>query len=206
VNRVTLREFFPYFTQVRKATLHRHQLPEVIEELSILAQAFDEAVASGPPNLKPDVDGFVDMEALGWWAPSPGRHCGFCQAPTRCPIPEEVRVANGGAITSAESASRWAARLQVAERIRNVAREGLKGYVEGGGEPVPVKWSKGRQVIGWFQQKNGRRFGLYTPDDSDRGGHADEEAQMMEAMRESTARAKAERGVQPRGRRRKTPA
>lgn len=208
VQRVTLREFYARKTKVRKATLHRHQLPDVLEELSVLAQAFDSALAQGPPDLRPDADGVVDMDQLGWWRPAPGRHCGFCLKPTACPIPDEVRVAAGGAVTSPEEASRWAARLQIAERIKQASIEGLKGWVEGGGAPVAVKYAKGRRVIGWYATKRGRRFGFYTPDDSDRGGHADEDAQLVEAMREATARARAERGVKPRRRgvRRRTPA
>lgn len=205
VHRVTLREFFPRRTKVRSATLHRHQLPDVEQKLALIVSALDRALAQGAPNLRPGPDGTVDIDALGWWKPQPGKHCGFCSRPTSCPIEEEVRVAAGGAVTSAEQASRWAARLQVAERIRKAAIEGLKGYVEEGGAPVPVRWAKGRQVVGWFETKRGRRFGLYTPDDSERGGHADIDARLKDAMRESTERARAERGVKPR-RRRRTPA
>lgn len=208
INRVTLREFYVRKTKVRKATLHRHQMPDVEQELGILIAQFDQALGQGAPDLRAGADGLVNMEQLGWWRPQPGRHCGFCLKPTACPIPEEVRVASGGAITSPEQAAAWSARLQIAERIRNMARTGLKGYVETSGLPVPVKWAKGRLVIGWYQTKRGRRFGFFTPDESDRGGHADIDAQLAEAMRESTARAKAERGVKPRrrGTRRRTPA
>lgn len=202
VNRCVLREFFPYRTKVRKATLFRHQLPEVYEEVGALMQAFDAAVAQGAPHLTADAEGLVNIDELGWWKPAPGKHCSYCVRPTHCPIPEDVRVAAGGAVTSLEDAQRWAARLQIAERIRDMAREGLKGYVEEGGAPVPVKWAKGRRAIGWYETKRGRRFGLFTPDDSERGGHpdADVDAQLMEAMREATARAKSEAGVKPRRR------
>lgn len=208
VDRVTLREFYVRKTKVRKATLHRHQLPDVEEDLRVLVAAIDAALEQGAPDLSPGPDGSVDMEALGWWTASPGRHCGFCLRPTSCPIPEEVRASVGGAATTREQAARWAARLTIAERIRNEARDVLKGWVETSGEPVPVKWAKGRQVIGWFRVKNGRRFGLFTPDESDRGGHADQDQQLKDAMAESTERARQERGVQPRrrGQRRRTPA
>lgn len=205
INRLTLREFWTYRTKVRKATLRRDQLDTVGQEIAILCSSFDKAVAQGAPNLKPGPDGMVDIDALGWWKPQPGKHCGFCVRPTSCPIEEEVRVAAGGAV-SERTAPAWAARMQVAKRIEKMAREGLKGLADAGGSPVAVKWAKGRQVIGWYTLKGGgRRFGFYTPDDSDRGGHADLDAQLAEAMRESTARARAERGVQPRrrGRRRK---
>lgn len=200
VNRVTLREFYPRKTAVRKATLARHQIPDVVQELGILIGQLDQALMQGAPNLQPGADGLVDFDALGYWRPQPGRHCGFCNRPTACPIEEEVRVANGGAV-SERTAATWAARMLVAEKIRHTAREGLKGLIDAGAPPVPVRWAKGRQVIGWFETKRGRRFGFYTPDDSDRGAHPDIDAQLAEAMREATARARAERGVKPRRRR-----
>lgn len=195
IQRVTLREFYVRKTKVRKATLHRGQLDQVEEELAILAEAFDRAIMQGSPAkaLRGDEEGYVDFEELGAWGPSPGKHCGFCTRPTACPIEEETRVSAGGAATSPETAGKWAARLQLAERIREAAIKALKGYVEEGGAPVPVKWSKGRRVIGWYKTKGGRRFGFYTPDDSERGGHAEFDEKLAEAMRESTARARAER-------------
>lgn len=200
IQKVTLREFYPYRTQARKATLHRAQLGDVEEEISVLVEHMDNALAQGAPSLTPGSDGLVNIDELAWWKPQPGRHCGFCLAPTRCPIPEDVRVAAGGAITSEESAARWTARLQIAEKIRQDAREGLKGYVESSGKPVVAKWSKGRLVIGWHKTARGRRFGFYVPDESDRGGHADIDRQIEEAMKDATARARRERGVRPRSR------
>lgn len=163
-----------------------------------MIQAFDSAVKSGAPNLRPDDDGVVDIDALGWWRPSPGKHCSYCARPTLCPIEEDVRIASDGGVSSEQQAQRWAARLQQAEAIRKHAITGLKGYAEEGGGPIPVKWAKGRQVIGWYKTNRGRRFGFYVPDESDRGGHADLDEQLKNAMRESTARARAERGVKPR--------
>lgn len=203
VNKVTLREFYPRKTKVRRATLHRHQLPDVEEELGILIATIDAALMQGPPNLKPDEDGFVDFDALEWWKPQPGKHCAFCNRPTACPIEEDVRVANGGAVNE-RTAPTWAARYQVAKRIETMAREGLKGLLDMGGPPIPIRWSKGRQVLGWFTIKGGgRRFGAYTPQESDRGAHPDIDVQLMDAMKEATARARRERGVQPRRRRTK---
>lgn len=199
VNRVTLREFYPRKTKVRKATVHRHQMEDIEQEIAVVVHALDRALTQGAPDLTPGPDGMVDIDALAWWKPQPGKHCGFCNRPTACPIEEDVRVANGGAV-SEKTAPMWAARMIVADRIRIMARNGLKGLADAGAPPVPVRWAKGRQVIGWFQTKRGRRFGFFTPDDSDRGGHADLDAQLMEAMRESTARAKRERGIKPRQR------
>jgi hypothetical protein len=202
IQKVTLREFYPRKTKVRAATLHRHQLPEVEQELGILLASLDEALMQGPPNLKAGPDGFVDIDALGWWKPQPGRHCGFCVRPTSCPIDEHVRVAAGGAAATLEEAEGWAARAQIATRIRTMAIDAMKGYVEMGGGPIPAKWSKGRLAWGWFTTKRGRRFGQYVPDQSERGGHHDFDQQLMDAMRESTARARRERGVKPRKTRR----
>lgn len=196
IDRVTLREFYARKTKARKATLTRAQLPEVEEELSILVEAFDAAMASGEPpwpyGYWPTEDGLreLDIERLGPWKPQPGKHCGFCAASRHCPIDEDARIEAGGALTSWERAKRAAAELQVVEHVRKVLIDALKGFVETQGAPVPVKASKGRRVVGWYATKRGRRFGLYTPEASDRGG-ADLDAQLADAMREATERARA---------------
>jgi hypothetical protein len=209
VHRVTLREFYPRKTKVRKATVHRHQMETIEQEIGVVVHALDRALMQGKPNLTVGADGMVDIDELAWWKPQPGKHCGFCNKPTACPIEEDVRVANGGAATSQKMIETLAARWLVADRIRKLAREAIKAWVDIGNPPPIVRWSKGRAVLGWMTIKGGgRKFGAYTPDASDRGGHADYDEQLMEAMRESTARAKAERGVKPRrrGTRRRTPA
>lgn len=195
VKRVTLREFYVRKTKARKATITRDRLPEVEEELSILVEAFDRAIGEGAP-ARPYV-----IEEMGSWKPQPGRHCGFCAASRMCPVEEDIRIEAGGAITTFERAKAAAAELQVVERVRKVLTDALKGYVEMGGAPVPIKGGKGRRVLGWYTTKRGRRFGLFTPDDSDRGGHAEDlDAQLAAAMVEATERARAER---PKRRRRK---
>jgi hypothetical protein len=205
VDRVTLREFYARKTKARKATLTRDRLPEVEEELSILVQQLDEAVAAGEPpwpyGYWPAEEGGIelDIERLGMWKPQPGRHCGFCAASRHCPIDEDARIEAGAPPTSWERAKRIAAELQVVERVRKVLIEAAKGFVESSGSPIPVKGGKGRRVLGWFETKGGRRFGLYTPDESDRGGHADLDRQLEEAMREATARAKESKPKRRRG-------
>jgi hypothetical protein len=209
VNRVTLREFYARKTKVRKATLTRDRLPEIEEELSILIEAFDRAVAQGEPSwpvgwfdASDPVTGEVlideetggpqrvlDIERLGSWKPQPGKHCGFCAAARHCPIDEDTRIEAGGAFSSWESAKRGAAELQVVDDVRAKLLRALKGFVETQGRPIPIKSSKGRRMLGWYTTKRGRRFGLYTPDASDRGGHPDLDRQLEEAMREATARA-----------------
>jgi hypothetical protein len=206
VQRVTLREFYARKTKARKATLTRDRLPEVEEELSILAQAFDFAIAQGEPAWPfgvtwEDGERILDIESMGRWKPQPGRHCGFCVGARQCPVDEDVRIEAGGAFTSWPRALKAAAELQVVERARKVLIDALKGFVETQGAPVPVKSSKGRRVVGWYETKRGRRFGLFTPDDSDRGGHADLDRQLAEAMREATARAQESRPKRERRRR-----
>lgn len=205
VNRVTLREFYARKTKARKATLTRDRLPEVEEELGILVEQFDAAMAQGEPPWPygwwPTADGGreLDIERLGLWKPQPGKHCGFCAASRHCPIDEDARIEAGGAITSWERAKRAAAELQVIERARKVLIDATKGFVETQGAPIPVRSSKGRRVLGWYETKRGRRFGLYTPDESDRGGHADIDAQLAEAMREATERAREAKPKRRRG-------
>lgn len=191
INYVTLREFYVRKTQVRAATLSRDALPEIEEELAVLAHDFDAAVAQGLPQPP------YRLGTLDRWKPSPGKHCGYCARPGLCPIEDEARGV--GAITSQEMAVRYAAEMVTAEAVRESRREALKAWVEARA-PVPVKWSKGRRVLGWYRTKGGRRFGFYTPDASDRGGHA-RDSQLEDAMRSATERAREERDRR-RGRRR----
>jgi hypothetical protein len=88
IQHVTLREFYARKTKVRKATLSRSKMADVEAELAILAEQFDLAVMSGPP-AEP-----LELGRMGRWAPSPGKHCGFCLKPGRCPIDEDARVAS----------------------------------------------------------------------------------------------------------------
>lgn len=207
VNRVTLREFYARKTKARKATITRDRLPEVEEELGLLAGAFDVAMMSGEPPFPygwwptPDGGRELDIERLGHWKPQPGRHCGFCARARDCPIEEDTRIEQGAPPATEERARAIAAELQVVNRVRDVLIDSAKAWVGESGAPIPIKGGKGRRVLGWFETKRGRRFGLYTPDESDRGGHADLDRQLAEAMREATTRARTERP--PRQRRQK---
>jgi hypothetical protein len=186
VEKVTLREFYVRKTKVRKATLHRHQLDDVEEQLRVLAHGFDRAFGSGAPP-RPHA-----VATIGHWKPQPGKHCGFCVGARQCPIPEHVRIEAGGAVSTEEMAKRAAAELLVVDRIRDLLRNACKGWVDSGRPPIEVKNSKGRRVLGWTRDGRGRRFKFFTPDASDRGTHA-ADAQLEEAMKESTARARKER-------------
>lgn len=186
VQSVTLREFYVRKTEVRKATVHRAALTEIEDEMSVLAEAFDRAVAEGAPAWP------YKVQEMGRWVPQPGRHCSMCAATRQCPIEEDARLEAGGGIATLPQAERAAAELVLVEQARSRLIEGLKGWVEGGGKPVRVRWSKGRRVLGWYRTKRGRRFGFFTPDLSDRGGHS-ADIELENAMREATARARRER-------------
>jgi len=181
IQRVTLREFYVRKTKVRKATLYRKDLEEVERELAVLAEQFDLAVASGLPREP------YELGKVGRWNPSPGKHCGFCLRPGLCPIEKESRGA--GAISSKREAMDAVAEIAVSERVREHRMEGVKVWVDNHG-PVPVRWSKGRRVLGWRQHGKTRRFEFYTPEESDRGGSPEESRKLEDAMRESTERAR----------------
>lgn len=155
IQTVTMRECYPRFGATRAATLHRGDLEHVEAELADIALNLDRALAAG-----------TDPKENRLWTPSPGRHCSYCAKPGACPIEREARGA--GAVTDAEAASRYAAELAVADRVRNHRREALKAYVDVFG-PVEVRSAKGRYMIGWTETPRGRRFGTYVPSVSDRG-------------------------------------
>lgn len=188
VQKVTLREFYVRKTAVRRATIHREELEHVERELSALAEAFDLAMATGAPPFPYRLSG-PPGTTVGRWRPQPGRHCGFCSAARQCPIEEDARIEVGAPPGSLAQAEAIAAELEVVEKVRERLIRAAKAWVESSGQPIKVRWSKGRRVLGWYMTKHGRRFGSYTPDASDRGTHA-ADAQLEEAMREATREAR----------------
>ncbi len=155
VQTVTFREVYPRRGEVRNATLRRTDLEHVEHELADLAFQLDRALAGG-----------TDPKTNPLWRPSPGRHCSWCSKPAACPIEREAR--GRGAVTDEEAAKRYAAEFVVADRVRKHRAEALKAWVDVFG-PVEVKSSKGRYVMGWKETDRGRRFGVYVPEESDRG-------------------------------------
>jgi hypothetical protein len=131
VESVTLREFYVRFSEPRETTIWRYQLDDVEAEMSALVERFDRTVE----------------ERL--YVPSPGKHCGFCPTPQKCPIPASAR--GRGAITSHEEAALAAATLVVAEKTINQRTLALKAWAENHG-PVPVKDAKGARVYGFRPQ------------------------------------------------------
>lgn len=183
VNRVTLREYYVRKNEVRPATLHRDRLHHVEQEMEMLALHFDRAFAFGSPPTP------FEAHTMGPWEPQPGKHCDFCLKPGSCPIEDEAR--GGGAVTSLKRALQYAAEFLVATRVREHRMKALKAWVDVHG-PVPVRNAKGRQQIGWVDNKTGggRRFVIHETPGSDRGPRGVDK-RLMDAMRESTKRARA---------------
>jgi hypothetical protein len=186
VQQVTLREFYVRKTIVRKATLSRDDLEHVERELAVLAEAFDRTMMDGAPPRP------FQLATIGRWHPQPGRHCGFCAATRECPIEEDARIEVGAPPASVASAERIGAELEVVNEVRARLIRSAKAWVETCGRPIKVRWSKGRRVLGWRVTTRGRRFQSYTPDASDRGTHT-ADAQLQDAMKEATRRARGRR-------------
>jgi PD-(D/E)XK nuclease superfamily len=167
IQRVRLREYYPLRGKVRSATVKREDLEHIEREISLLCYEFDRLRREGGP-----------------WLPSPGKHCGFCRAPAKCPIEADAR--GEGAISSARMAERYAAEREVADVVRTDRTEALKVWVSNHG-PVKVKASKERREIGWrIGSSGGKNFGAYVPDEGDVKLERDPllEAQMKASIRE----------------------
>ena len=119
---VTLREFYPRYSDSREATLYREQLDDLRLEMAALCERFDRA---------------YETEL---WKPSPGRACSYCPRPTACPVFPEVR--REGKVTSEEQAERVAAQVLVAEASLKTDRAALKAWSKAHG-PIPVRDAKG---------------------------------------------------------------
>lgn len=187
VNKVILREFYPRWTEVREASLHRGQLDDVEDMIRVAVREFDRCVATGSPTLTP--------EGVKAWVPSPGKHCAWCALAARCPIPPDVRTEI--AIGSESQARTAAGQLEVVEALRTKLREALRPYLERTGQPVMSRWSKGRRALLLRRQKNGKGSQVLefkTVKDSDRApSRPTEDQELEDAMRRSVERAKAER-------------
>jgi hypothetical protein len=127
LNSVTLREFYPRYSQSREATLYRDQLEEIEEAVTALVERFDRSVQESH------------------WSPSPGGHCSYCPRPTKCPIfPTAKRT---GRIASGDEAATVAAQVLVAEAAIKQNKEALKVWAGTHG-PIPVKDAKANRVYG----------------------------------------------------------
>ena len=159
IQRVTLREFYPLADEARTATVHREQLEHIEREIAVQVELLDRALMGGSRGKM--------------WRPQPGKHCTFCPKPTRCPIEADVRVfaagGEAGGITGPAQARKLAAEYVLAGRTKDGLHEALKGWVEVHGA-IPVRASRGRYEVRWGRTSGGsRRFGVWVPEDSDRG-------------------------------------
>lgn len=181
INAVTLREFYPRRTEVRPARLRRDQLDAVERDLRVLIEAWDRAIATGPPHT-------LSMEDVerSHWTPQPGKHCDYCEAPHLCPIEDDAALPK--AVRTPEQAARWAATRTVAVAVKKKADAVLRPWLEDHG-PVPIKWSKGRRVLGVRAIGDGSKTQMteYTPEGVDRPPTPGaEDRPLMDAMREAT--------------------
>jgi hypothetical protein len=124
---VTLREFYPRYSQPREATLYRDQLDEIEQTVTALVERFDRSVQEDS------------------WQPSPGGHCSYCPRPTACPIFPTAKKT--GRIASMEEAGMVAAQVLVAEAAMKQNKEALKVWAGQHG-PIPVRDAKANRVYG----------------------------------------------------------
>lgn len=136
IDRVTLREFYPRFSEQREATIFRADIHVIRDEISALVERFDRS-------YEEDV-----------WAPSPGKHCGYCTRPGACPIPAFAR--GEGRITDDKRAQEVAAQVLVAEAVLKQARASLSAHADISG-PIPVKDAKANRVYGHRKTKRVER-------------------------------------------------
>ena len=127
INSVTLREFYPRYSQNREATLYRDQVDELREQFGALVERFDRSYERQ------------------MWHPTPGGHCSYCPRPTACPIFPTAK--RRGRISSPEEASTVAAQVLVGEAAIKQGKEALKAWAAVHG-PVPVRDAKANRVWG----------------------------------------------------------
>lgn len=187
INAVVLREFYHRRSKARPARLTRQDLPKAEEELVLVVEAFDQALAAGePPKLTIDA-----LEKHGHWKASPGKHCFNCAKAHLCPVDDDYK---DGGLRTPEDAERAAAARQIARSIDKRLTGFLKVWVDMHG-PVAVKRAKGRLVLGYRKIAGGKlRFSEYTPEGSDRPANQEAyDPNLLDAMRQSTEEARRQR-------------
>lgn len=149
---VRLREFYPFKGVARHATVLRSSLEHIEREIAMICERLDRGLMGGSESKL--------------WKPSPGQHCGFCSAPSRCTLAPDVRLAQGGIATwdeAREAANYW---VQM-KRFDPMMRRAMKAWVGQHG-PVEGKSDKKRWSIRFKPNKtgNGESFGIYAPEDT----------------------------------------
>lgn len=114
-----------YPLNVREATIWREDLEKVREEIATIVERFDRSVQEDA------------------WAPSPGKHCGYCSRPQACPIPSFVK--GEGRIRTEDEAKKVAAQLLVSEVVMKQTKASLAAWSDLTG-PIPIKNAKGDRV------------------------------------------------------------
>lgn len=136
LNRVTLREFYPRYSEPREVTMWRDELEDVEHEFTALVERFDRSIHQGV------------------YSPTPGKHCHWCMRPHLCPIGAEDR-AEGRIRTHAEAAA-VAKQYVVADSVRGQTRGALEAWANANGS-IPIKDAKGARVLGYRETERTSR-------------------------------------------------
>lgn len=136
IQRVTLREFYVRYSEVREASISREELDDVRMEVTALVERYDRAFREKT------------------FPPAPGHHCGFCLRPEACPIPINLR--REGKIIDAVDAQRTARQLVVGAAVAKQARAALQAWSDANG-PVPVRDAKGPRQFGYVASERVER-------------------------------------------------
>lgn len=124
IEKVTLREHYTRYSEFREATVYRHELDYVKQELAALTERFDRAYSERN------------------FPASPGRHCQMCAMPAKCPIFPDVRVT--GMITDDVTARKIAAEANVARAALKHRDLAMKAWSSVHGD-VPITSTPGRE-------------------------------------------------------------
>jgi len=146
IDRVTLVEFYPRYSEPRTATLHREELEDVRSEITALVERFDRLWAGVIEGQLRGVDGYMP--------PTAGKRCSYCARPQSCPIPVGLR--NEGRIRDGEEAARVARQLVVGKSVVKQSQAALQAWTDAHG-PVPIKDAKGVRQLGYVASKQTRR-------------------------------------------------
>lgn len=159
INRVTLREQYVRFSQVREAVLTREDEPEIMSELAALVERFDR---SWDEFLRMPVD---TREGRKPFRPTPGKHCNWCTRPAACPVP--VFAKGEGRIIDEKRAAEVARQLLAGEATVKAARAALRAYADVHG-PVAIKDAKGARALGYTTSERVERPSLEQLEQAER--------------------------------------
>lgn len=136
IERATLREHYPRYSESREATIMREELEDVRSEVAALVERFDR---SWHERVFP---------------PTAGKRCSYCPRPQSCPIPVGLR--GPGRILDSHEAEKVARQLVVAKSVVKGSQASLQAWADANG-PVPIKDAKGPRVLGYRAAQQTRR-------------------------------------------------